>query len=231
MEIPRHLAETHATGEHEGECIAQFEIGGTQNFVYLILDWNQRKAAIVDPQYDLSIPLGCLKRHSFDLVATFLTHTHFDHISGVPGLIKFAPEVPLILHREDLHRIDSHILNRGKTQLAGDGDFFSVGDLQIQALHTPGHSAGECCYFLKEKRPYLLTGDTVFIRDCGRTDLPTGSTEQMFQSLQRIKKLPPETVLLPGHHYKKECASTLRNELKNSPPFQCISVEELAALP
>ena len=176
-------------------------------------------------------PLGCLKRHGFELVATFLTHTHFDHIAGVPELVKSYPDVPIILHRDDLHRIEPKVLSHGKTKLVRDGDLLTVGGLEIQVFHTPGHSSGECCYLLKGKQPYLFTGDTVFIRDCGRTDLPTGSTEEMFQSLQKLRKLPPESVILPGHHYQTECASTLAKELEVSPPFRCTSVEELAALP
>jgi glyoxylase-like metal-dependent hydrolase (beta-lactamase superfamily II) len=231
MDIPQHLSGNYATGEFEGQCVAQFEIGDYKNFVYLILDWNQRKAAIIDPQYDLSAPLGCLKRHGFELVATFLTHTHFDHVAGVPQLVKSYPHVPIILHRDDLHRLDSQVMDHGRTQIVSDGDVIPIGELEIQVLHTPGHSSGESSYLLKGKPAYLFSGDTVFIRDCGRTDLATGSTEEMYRSLQRIKRLPPETILLPGHHYQPECASTLGRESKDSPPFKCKSVEELAALP
>lgn len=80
-------------------------------------------------------------------------------------------------------------------------------------------------------RRFLLTGDTLFIRDCGRTDFEDGDNEQMFQSLQRIKKLPPATVILPGHHYQPETASVLELELLESAPLKCRSVEELAGLP
>ena len=105
------------------------------------------------------------------------------------------------------------------------------------AIHTPGHSAGELCYRLEatdlkgELRTYLFTGDTLFIRDCGRTDLETGSNAQMFESLQRLKKFPPDTVILPGHHYVRECASTLSREMETSPPLRCASIQELEALP
>ncbi|MEO7163117.1 MAG: MBL fold metallo-hydrolase, partial [Bdellovibrionia bacterium] len=177
------------------------------------------------------LPLSCLKRNGFELTHIFLTHTHFDHIAGVPQLVKSHPHVPIVVHRDDLHRLDHFVMNSGKIKPVKDGEVVSVGQFQIQALHTPGHSEGECCYLLPTNPPYLFTGDTLFIRDCGRTDLPTGSNEKMFQSLQKLKKLDPNSVILPGHHYQDECTSTLAMELKVSPPLQCKSVEELASLP
>ena len=110
-----------------------------------------------------------------------------------------------------------------------------VGEIEIQALHTPGHSAGAFCYYVKKQagvdRPYLFTGDTIFIRDCGRTDFESGSNAEMFASIQKIKKFPDNSVLLVGHHYAKEFLTTLGEEKKASPPFLAKSVEELANLP
>lgn len=211
--------------------IAQFEIGSYQNLVYLVLDWQEKKAAIVDPQSDLSEPLRALRENGFQLTGTLLTHTHFDHVAGVPKLVEEYPELPIFVHEDDLHRLNSKVQRNGRIHRLKDGDWISVGSLRVQALHTPGHSAGECCYFIPGATPYLLTGDTVFIRDCGRTDLETGSNDAMFHSLQKIKTLPAETVILPGHHYKPEYSSTLQKELEESPPFRCESIEELARLP
>jgi hydroxyacylglutathione hydrolase len=231
MKIPAHLSANLATGLHVGETIAQFEIGNYKNFVYLILDWAQKKAAIVDPQSDLSLPLQCLRENGFELSTIFLTHTHFDHIAGLAELVEHFPTVPVILHQKDLRRLDAEIQKIANIRLVQDGDLILVGHLSVRVLYTPGHSAGECCYFIAGSPPYLFTGDTVFIRDCGRTDLDGGSNEEMFDSLQRIKKLPKESVVLPGHHYQLECASTLEKEQKESAPFSCKTVQELASLP
>jgi glyoxylase-like metal-dependent hydrolase (beta-lactamase superfamily II) len=225
--LPAHLDSLAATGLHPGQAVAQFELGDYRNFTYLILDWPTRMAAVVDPQKDLSPWRSALDAHGFSLARVLLTHTHHDHVAGVPELTRILPHLPVHAHVEDAHRIPGVPL----LQLVSDGDRLGVGSLSVEVLHTPGHSAGECCYLVRADRPYLFTGDTVFIRDCGRTDFPDGSNEQMFASLQRIRKLPPETILMVGHHYAPEIATTLARELRTSPPFRCHSVEELAGLP
>jgi glyoxylase-like metal-dependent hydrolase (beta-lactamase superfamily II) len=105
----------------------------------------------------------------------------------------------------------------------------------VQVLHTPGHSPGECCFFIpaptRNDLPYLFTGDTIFIRDCGRTDFAGGNVLDMFDSIQQIKRLPQKTVILCGHHYQPEVASTIADEMVDSPPFRCRNVDELDALP
>jgi glyoxylase-like metal-dependent hydrolase (beta-lactamase superfamily II) len=209
--------------------IAQFEIGSHKNFVYLILDWATRQAAWVDPQSDLTEPLTFLTKHRFTLSSIILTHTHFDHIAGVAELLQRFPSIPLYVHQGDSHRLAKPAQARMKA--VGDGELLSVGQLSLKVMHTPGHSAGECSYLVQTEPPFLFTGDTVFIRDCGRTDFESGSNDEMFASIQRIKKLPPETIFLVGHHYKDECATTLGRELEESGPFKVKSVEELASLP
>lgn len=212
-----------------GARVAQFEIGSMRNFVYLILDGSTKAAAIVDPQKDLGPPLEMLERNGFALQAILLTHTHHDHVAGVPELARRFPSVPIHAHPEDQHRL--RLPDGARVESLRDGETLRIGALEVQVLHTPGHSAGEVCYFVPGDPPSLLTGDTLFIRDCGRTDFPDGSNEQMFASLQRIKRLPPETVIYPGHHYAPELASTLERELRESPPLRARSVEELASLP
>ena len=227
--LPKHLSSTEAKGLVQGETIAQFELGDHRNFVYLILDWKTHQAAWVDPQFDVDTPLEALREHGFELKYVLLTHTHWDHVAGVPELIKRFPSLPIYVGEQDAGRLKSDA--RARSKILKDGQTLLLGEISISVLHTPGHSAGECSYFLETDRPYLFTGDTIFIRDCGRTDLESGSNEQMFESIQMVKKLSSSTVILPGHHYVHDCATTIEKELKESPPFQCKSVEDLAKLP
>lgn len=231
MTQPPHLAGTQPAGLVVGEPIAQWELGPMKNFVYLLIDWQARRAALVDPQADLGPPLEALRAHDLTLERVLITHTHFDHVAGLPALVRERPELTVVLHRADLHRIEALLRGRAPA-LVEDGQTFAVGGLEVEALHTPGHSAGHACFHVAGLAPpALLTGDTIFIRDCGRTDLDTGDDAQMFASIQRVKALPPATLILPGHHYRPEVASTVGRELETSPPFQARTVAELAALP
>jgi glyoxylase-like metal-dependent hydrolase (beta-lactamase superfamily II) len=232
--LPEHLAGTSPRGLVPGEPVAQFELGPMKNFVYLLIDWDARRAALVDPQEDIETPLEALARHGVELEKVLITHTHFDHVAGLPALVKEKRDLEVLLHRADLHRVERTLKDagEGRTHLVADGEAFTIGELQARALHTPGHSAGHACWHLPALDPPLLvTGDTIFIRDCGRTDLDTGSDAAMFASIQRVKALPPDTVILPGHHYRTEVASTVEREVASSPPFRVKTVEELAALP
>jgi glyoxylase-like metal-dependent hydrolase (beta-lactamase superfamily II) len=233
--LPSHLAGSAPQGLVAGQLIAQYELGGpSKNFVYLIADWAEKRAAIVDPQSDLDAPLAALREHGLKLEAVLLTHTHWDHTAGLTRLAKEFPGLPFYVHPLDAHRLEDRWRRELKMTELADGQVLHLGSERIETLHTPGHSPGECSYLIaaqKARPPYLFTGDTIFIRDCGRTDFEGGSNAQMFTSIQRIKRLPAETVILPGHHYKPECASTVGRECAESPPFGCASVAELEALP
>lgn len=209
--------------------IVQHELGSLKNFVYLILDESSKTAAWVDCQNNFTAPAADLKQGGYELTHILLTHTHHDHIAGLDSLLSSYPKAKLCFHQLELFRLKlAHSVN---PHFLSDGEEIQLGSTVIQALHTPGHSHGELSFFIPGSPPALLSGDTVFIRNCGRTDFETGSDEQMFHSLQRLKKLPPQTLLYPGHHYSPEYSSTLEVEWKTSPPFLCRSVAELAALP
>ncbi|MEK6706639.1 MAG: MBL fold metallo-hydrolase [Bdellovibrionota bacterium] len=213
------------------EVIEQYEIGEHKNFVYLILDKSSRSCAIVDPQEDLTEPLSALEKNGFDLTHILITHTHFDHIAGLGELLECFHKIKFVIHQRELHRLSKNILN-DKRLIAITGDeTINVGSFDVMTIHTPGHSAGECCYLVPNEPAFLFTGDTVFIGDCGRTDLDTGSTQEMFRSIQKLKALPPDTIILPGHHYSLECVSTIKREIATSAPFKCTSASELERLP
>ena len=232
--LPPHLSHDRSTGMQMDEPIAQYELGTGKNFVYLILDWSQKKAAMVDPQSDLQGMLSDLQKNGFTLESILLTHTHYDHTAGVVTLLKRFPNLEVRVGESDLHRLPSSVSALKTLKVLRDGEMLSVGNLSLSAHHTPRHSAGEFSYFLDRSvgvdRPYLFTGDTIFIRDCGRTDFPDGSNEAMFASIQKVKQFPRDTVFLVGHHYAKECSTTLAREMETSPPFRCSSVDELASL-
>jgi hydroxyacylglutathione hydrolase len=230
--LPNHLAQSESQGAHPGQPVAQFECGPYRNFVYLAVAWKARCALVIDPARELEPILEALATHGLELTGIVLTHTHHDHISGVPGLLERHPGLPVHVHPLDLHRLPAAY--HSQVRPIEDGYRIPLGPGsadELQVIHAPGHSAGELCLLLEtHEERYLFTGDTLFIRDCGRTDLPTGNDAQMYQTLQRLKTLAPDTLILPGHHYTRECASRLATELTSSPPLLAKSIEELAAL-
>ena len=234
-DLPVFLSGTRATGMVERELIAQYELGSGKNFTYLILDWNSKHAAIVDPQKDLSRVLADLKRFDFSLDQAWITHTHPDHTAGLGQLMASFPSMTLSVSKGEAHRLSPKVLNFQNLKFIEDETILRVGRWSWRVIATPGHSAGELCFFLDRSEhnsvPYLLTGDTIFIRDCGRTDFEDGSDEEMFHSIQKIKTLPKDTVLLVGHHYAPEVATTIARECASSAPFLCKTVDELRELP
>jgi glyoxylase-like metal-dependent hydrolase (beta-lactamase superfamily II) len=214
-----------------GCTVGQFELGPMQNLVYLVVDWAQREALVVDPQRDVETLFSALQEHQVSLRGILLTHTHFDHTAGVPEILNRQDDLPVMCHALEAHRLGKQGMAPRHLKLIDDHERLRVGAINLDVIHTPGHSAGGVCFLVHAERPFLLTGDTVFVRDCGRTDLDTGSPAQMFASLQRLKTLPGNCVVLPGHHYAPECASTLADEWRDSPPFRVKTVAELAQLP
>jgi len=235
--LPDYLARDEAQGLlREGQPVAQFELGDYKNFVYLVIDWSARAAAMIDTRAEWEPIRDALQRHSLRLERILLTHSHHDHVPGLPVLLKEFPEIPVHAHPLEFSRLDASKVRLPRERLTEirEGEMLSVGRLRLQAHHTPGHSPGEISYRLEARdgQPqFLFTGDTLFIRDCGRTDLPGGSNEQMFSSLRWIASLDPDTVILPGHHYARETAAVLHRELAESAPLRCGSAEELALLP
>ena len=230
MTLPAHLSSGKAHGFIPGEVIAQYELGSMRNFIYLIVDAATKTAAIVDPQKDLQ-PLKDLEKNGYRLTSILLTHSHHDHVAGVGPLLTAHPDLPVFVHQADVFRLKN--VPAKNLRFVTDGETFRVGEIAVKVIHSPGHSPGEICYAVSspDGQSYLLTGDTLFIRDCGRTDFPESDNDAMFDSLQRLKALHDSFVVLPGHHYAMETASLLGTEKRTSPPLLCQNADELRDLP
>lgn len=231
FESPAHHTVTDfKTGSFvDGQVIAQFEIGAFQNFIYFILDWTTKQAMIVDTQMPLQAPLKQLQDLGFKVIGLLLTHSHHDHTNGIEVIFQQFPACLLYVHAKETFRIKHALQKIPPLQVkpVSENARILCGKIPIRVLHTPGHSAGACCFLIEEHPPILLTGDTIFIGTCGRTDLETGSIEQMFTSIQTLKQLDGQTIIFPGHHYSSSCSSTLEQEMETSPAFLSQTVEEL----
>lgn len=187
--------------------IEQIEIGPMANFMYIIGSRSTREIVVVDAAWDLDGLFGHIEKNDYTLTAALATHYHPDHvgggmgghsIEGVAELLERNP-VKVYAHREEaagMKRVTG--LSDSDMVAVDSGDKLSVGPIEIEFLHTPGHTPGSQCFRIKNT---LVSGDTLFIDSCGRVDLPGSDTEQMYHSLQKLKGLPDDTLLLPGHNY------------------------------
>lgn len=180
---------------------------------YILADEKTKAAAIIDPGDDVPEIMEMVKKDKLDVRAIFLTHGHYDHVGGVAALRKKYKDIPVYLHPEDAGKDTELMPTRAldPVTLWRDGDVVMVGELQVEVLHTPGHSAGSVTLRCQD---VLFTGDTLFTQSVGRTDFPGGSQEALMASLKRLGELEENYNILPGH----EGPSTLSRE-KGSNPY------------
>ena len=170
-----------------------------------IVVWSGDAALIVDPGQDASDILAFLKERALSPRAILLTHGHFDHIGGIPGILAAFPDLPVYAHPSDSPMF-GHPMNQYPPEYPGVAKPTKLLDirtatkafpcLEFEVLETPGHTPGSVCLKFGD---LLLSGDTLFAGSCGRTDFPGGSMAAMRQSLAALAKLPPETEVVPGH--------------------------------
>jgi glyoxylase-like metal-dependent hydrolase (beta-lactamase superfamily II) len=202
--------------------LKQMELGPMQNFVYLIGDPVARECVVVDPAWEIDTIVDTAAADGMTLTGALVTHTHQDHVGGslaswgMPGRI---PGVEELLERARakvyVHKAEREFLpGLGSDLVKVDNhDTLAVGRLTLRFLHTPGHTPGSQCFLVDGR---LISGDTLFIGACGRTDLPGSDPKEMYYSLtQRLGALPDETILLPGHNYGGAASSIGREKREN----------------
>ena len=198
--------------------VHQLALGTMANFIYVLEDTTTKQAAIVDPAWDVRSILRLITDHKLDLTYILLTHGHFDHTDGINECLAYK-DVPVYLSKQELPKLIPECKNLVFTK---DNDVISLGETSITILHTPGHSPGGQCFY---SAPHLITGDTLFIDGCGRCDLGGSSLDDMYQSLERIKVLPNDTLIYPGHDYADKAIDTLENQLQSNRFLTCDTKE------
>lgn len=204
--------------------LKQLELGPMQNFIYLLGDPASREAAVVDPGWEVPTILKTLEQDGYRLTRIFVTHSHFDHVMGLPALLS-KHDLPVYVNRDEAASLD---VDPSVLKPVDSGEIIHVGDVPIRLIHTPGHTPGSQCLLIDDQ---LFSGDTLFIRACGRCDLPGGDPEALYNSLtQTLKKLDDQTVLLPGHNYADVPTSTIGQEKQSNPFMQLETVEQFRKL-
>ena len=177
---------------------------------YIIRDEASSSCCILDPGGHPNKVLDYLAKNNLTLEAILLTHGHFDHVGGVKALAE-ATGCRVYLHTADLAMPEK--LTAGPlyyTHSYGEGDQLHLAGLTIDVIHTPGHTPGSVCLLCED---VMFSGDTLFARSCGRTDLDGGDPAAMARSLQRLASFEKDYRVLPGHN----SATTLALEKEYNP--------------
>jgi hydroxyacylglutathione hydrolase len=202
--------------------IEQIEIGPMQNFTYLVGSRTTREVAIVDPAWDIDALLERIDAQGYTLTAALVTHYHPDHIGGslgghnIEGLAELSAQrgVRIYTHKAEADGVRKVTgLSESDLVRVDSGDRLAIGEVEVEFLHTPGHTPGSQCFRVRNT---LVSGDTLFINGCGRVDLPGSNSEDMYHSLARLRALPDDTLLLPGHNYAHVPNATLAETCKHN---------------
>ena len=192
-----------------------------RNFAYLIGDRQTGDCLVVDPAYAAGDLVDALQADGMHLSGVLVTHHHPDHVGGsmmgfeLKGLAELMERVSVPVHvnsEEALFVSRITGISMGDLTQHENGDKVSVGDIDIELLHTPGHTPGSQCFLLDGR---LIAGDTLFLEGCGRTDFPGGDSDEMFRSLQKLAQLSGDPTVFPGHWYSIESSASL-SEVKRS---------------
>ena len=211
-----------------GDAIAQ----QMRNFAYLIGDRETGDCLVVDPAYAANDLLDAIEADGMHLSGVLVSHHHPDHVGGsmmgfeLNGLAELLDRVGVPVH---VNSHEAEWVSRVTGIAAADltphdhGDRVSVGDVEIELLHTPGHTPGSQCFLLDGR---LVAGDTLFLEGCGRTDFPGGNVDDMFRSLQALATLPGDPTVFPGHWYSAEPSAALSEVRKTNYVYRASNLDQ-----
>lgn len=207
------------------------------NFVYALGDPRSGEALLVDPAYRVGELLDILESDGMRCSGVLATHYHFDHVGGsamgvdVEGITALLErvQVPVHVQRAELPWV-ARATGVAESELVSHdpGDVVAVGDVAVELVHTPGHTPGSQCFLVEKK---LISGDTLFLQGCGRTDLPGGDPEALYESLtMRLAKVPDDTVVYPGHRYSEAPSAGMGETRRTNVVFRPRSADEWLAM-
>ncbi|MBO0691830.1 MAG: MBL fold metallo-hydrolase, partial [Acidimicrobiaceae bacterium] len=188
------------------------------NFVYAIGDRDAGQALLVDPAYDVGALLDLLEADGMSLAGVLITHYHADHAGGslmgweIAGLVELLELVSVPVHVNAAERPwVARSTGVSESELVGhdSGESLAVGEVEIELLHTPGHTPGSQCFLVSGET--LISGDTLFLQGCGRTDLPGSDPDAMYESLRRLATLADGVTVFPGHRYSEAPNASMRS--------------------
>jgi glyoxylase-like metal-dependent hydrolase (beta-lactamase superfamily II) len=203
--------------------IKQIRIG-IDNFSYIIYSEKDNSAIIVDPGFEPEKTINYIINNNLILSYIIITHYHNDHSYGVITIKNKFPKAKIIASKKDGEKIDAKI-----NIFVKDKDKLKLGEIKLDFISTPGHTPGGICIIVNNKA--LITGDTLFIGDCGRTDLQGGDLQIMYNTLKnKIMKLPDNLIVYPGHDYGNKPYDTLGNQKKTNKTLNIKNFEDFSKI-
>lgn len=201
-----------------------FPLGVMQNNSYLIIDPETAETGIIDPSFGSEALVRYIIDNGLSLSFILLTHAHFDHIAGIPPILdgfSVSPRIGLNEYDLPLWKVRGHAEDFGielrelpePDLLLEDQMSILLGKAKITVFHTPGHTPGHVVFYL-ENDSVVFSGDLLFFKGVGRTDLPGGNEAQLLESITaKLFSLPGATRVLPGHGPE----TTISDEITNNP--------------
>ena len=189
--------------------IEKFVLGSMGTNCYLIINEETKELIIIDPATCPDYVVSHVKSNGYQPKAIFLTHAHFDHVMGIDGWVKEFG-IPVYLHEDEKKLLADPELNLSgvfgasysynDVKCLKDGQEVDIAGFIFKVIHTPGHTAGGCCYYCAEEE-VLISGDTLFFQSVGRSDFPTGSMGTLVRSIkEKLFCLPDDVMVYPGHN-------------------------------
>jgi glyoxylase-like metal-dependent hydrolase (beta-lactamase superfamily II) len=178
------------------------------NFTYLVAADAKDGCVAIDPSWDMKAISDAAAAEGMDIKAALLTHGHFDHSKKID---KLAASVPVYIEGKDLPFLEA---DPKLFKTFSGNSALTLAGMYVRALHTPGHSPGSVCYLIDDA---LFSGDTLFVGEVGRVDLPGSDVNEMYKSMLALAALPPETKVYPGHGYGDKDVSTIAEQKLQNP--------------
>lgn len=197
--------------------VIQIPASDMDNFSYLLYCPGTKEAAAVDPSLYPERLLAKAREIGVTISVLLNTHGHHDHIAGNATIVN-ATGAKLAAHPVEVNHADIRL---------AEGSTIPIGKGQVEVMHTPGHTPGSLVFKAGSK---LITGDTLFVSRCGRADLPGSEVTDLYQSLQRLKTLPEDYTVYPGHDYGPQPVSTIGWELQHNDYLKCPDLQSFIRL-
>lgn len=202
--------------------IEKYVLGSMGTNCYLLINEETKEFVVVDPATCPDYLVSHVQSNGYVPKGIILTHAHFDHVMGIDDWVKEF-DIPVFLHEDEKQVLEDPRLNLSgvfgtdysyrKVECVRDNQILELAGLNLKVIHTPGHTAGGCCYY-EESEGVLISGDTLFYHNVGRTDFPTGSMATLVRSIkEKLFCLPDNVVVYPGH----DASTCIRDEKIHNP--------------